>query len=134
MTLTVTNSDGQTDTKTVILLVYPIPANISIKPETINLRSHGTVTVFITLPEGYDVTGIDATTVHCEGITAEKCMFCDDDPLIFLAKFDRNNFANVPVGYAVELNVSGKFTHDGYFIDFKGSDVVTVVQNGMKNP
>lgn len=47
-----------------------IPADVEIKPETINLESNGKFKAFIKLPSPYDVNDIVTETVKCEGAEA----------------------------------------------------------------
>lgn len=47
-----------------------IEAEVSVKPETINLKSRGKFKAFITLPSSYSVNNIDVDTVECEGAQA----------------------------------------------------------------
>ena len=57
--LTLTDDDAGADTDTVLVTVNPIEATIDFDPNTLNLTSGGNwVTVYIELPEGYDVRNI----------------------------------------------------------------------------
>jgi len=47
---------------------FGIGATVDIYPKTLNLKSNGTfVTAYIELPEGYDVSDINVTTVFLDG-------------------------------------------------------------------
>lgn len=108
--------------------VFPriaIPANITIKPETLNLASKGEFTAFITLPEPYNITDINISTVVCEGAPAVNGMVADDNK--YIAKFDREDLIGVEPGPEVELTVTGKL-FDG--TAFEGSDTIRVIDKG----
>ena len=100
-----------------------IPATVVIKPETLNLKSKGLFTAFITLPEPYDIADIDISTVVCEGAPAVKGMVADDNK--YIAKFDRKDLrGDLPTGDEVEMTVTGKL-YDG--TSFEGSDTIRVI-------
>ena len=101
-----------------------IPANVVIKPETLNLKSKGKFTAFITLPDGYNVTDIDVSTVVCEGAYAVKGMVADDK---YIAKFNIQDLVGVEPGDAVTLTVRGKL-FDG--TPLGGSDTIRVIEKG----
>lgn len=99
-----------------------IEATVELKPETLNLASHGVFTAFITLPEGYDVADIDASTVQCEGASAVRGMIAGNT---FIAKFNREDLVDVSAGDEVTLTVTGTLI-DGTH-RFEGSDTIRVV-------
>jgi hypothetical protein len=94
---------------------------ITIKPETLNLKSKGKFTAFITLPEGYNVTDINISTVECEGAPADLKKKVDGDT--FIAKFKRQE-VNVTEGDEVTLTVTGEL-NDG--TPFEGNDTIRVI-------
>lgn len=99
-----------------------IPANVTIKPETLNLPSKGLFTAFITLPKPYNITDVNISTVVCEGAPAVQGMIADDNK--YMAKFDREDLVGVEPGDAVTLTVTGKL-YDG--TPFEGSDTIRVI-------
>ena len=104
-------------------IISAISANVTIKPETLNLKSKGVFTAFITLPEKYNVTGIDNTTVKCECAPAIDGVAADDK--MYIAKFEREVLATcVESGDVVELTVTGMLTTGE---TFKGSDTICVI-------
>lgn len=103
---------------------YKIPTTIDLKPETLNLKSKGVFTAFITLPEGYNVADIVINTVECEGAHAIKGIVDGDQ---YIAKFKIQDLVNVTTGDAVELTVSGELI-DGS--SYEGSDTVRVIAKG----
>src|SRR3989304_6350846 len=63
-----------------------IEAEVSIKPETINLKSKGKFKAFIELPSTYSVEDIDPDTVECNGAQAIDGKTDDHDR--FIATFE----------------------------------------------
>ena len=102
-----------------------ISANVTIKPETLNLASKGLFTAFITLPEPYNITDIDISTVVCEDAPAVKGIVADDNK--YIAKFNVQDLVGVDLGDAVTLTVTGKL-YDG--TPFEGSDTIRVIDKG----
>ena len=103
-----------------------ISANVTIKPETLNLASKGVFTAFIQLSEGYDVADINVSTVECEGAQAIREVGDSD---MFIAKFNRQDLIDVPTVDEVELTVTGEL-YDG--TPFEGSDTIRVIKKGGK--
>ena len=128
VTFTVTDDDGGVGTDTAIILVNPVPACVTIKPETLNLKGKGLFTAFIMLPEPYNIAGINISTVVCEGAAAVKGKVADDNK--YIAKFDRDDLVGVPTGDAVTLTVIGKVFYNGGEADFVGADTIRVIDKG----
>jgi len=99
-----------------------IPADVKIKPETLNLRSKGVITAFVELPEQYSIEDIDISTIECQGAPVIKAII-NKDTLIL--KFRRQDLQDIKPGDAVELLVTGQLI-DGSI--FEGSDVVRVIE------
>ena len=108
-----------------------IEAEVTIKPETFNLKSKGNFKAFITLPSPYSVNDIVTDTVVCEGATAIDGKV--DSVRRFVATF---NVQELDLGFdikvhkgrddkkvKVELTVSGELK-DG--TKFEGSDEVRI--------
>jgi hypothetical protein len=104
--------------------IGPIPANINIDPDTLNLKARGVFTAYITLPEGYSVEDIDVVSLECEGAHAIKTSI-EDDTLV--AKFDRKDLVGIETGDKVALTVTGSL-NDG--TPFEGSDTIRVISKG----
>jgi hypothetical protein len=114
------------------------PLFLDINPDTLNLKSRGSyITAYIELPEGYDVSNIDMSTVklNIEGseIYAEDLPFSIGDYNIngvqdIMVKFDRGlvqNACNVTGPIESSLNCKA---YDGTL--FVGSDVFLVIDKG----
>ena len=108
-----------------------IEAEVSIKPETINLKSKGKFKAFIELPSPYSVEDIDPETVECNG--AQAIDGKTDKHGRFIATF---NVQDLDLGFdsnarkgrddkkvKVTLTVSGELK-DG--TRFEGSDTVSI--------
>ncbi len=142
---------GTTDADTWKVNVKPITATINFDPNTLNLSSNEKwVTVYIELPEGYDVRQIDATTVRLNGIVpaitdekygwvkSEDSYITDEDKdgiLERMVKFDKTAVAAIlQVGDEVEVTVTGGVNFDnGHAIglaDFEGKDQIRVIDKG----
>ena len=106
-----------------------VQANVTIKPETLDLNSKGLFTAFITLPESYNIADIDISTVVCEGAPAVKGMVADDNK--YIAKFDREDLReDLPTGEEVKMRVTGKLYDE---TSFEGLDRIRVIAQGKGN-
>ena len=139
-----------------VLVLTALPAasgieaeTVDINPKTLNLKSNGTwITVYIELPEGYDVEDINVSTVLLENIvpaeTNPKYGFAKN-PVIkdrdgdgipeLMVKFDRqavidcilpklNHMAPPPAKNYVDLKITGKLI-DG--TEFYGIGTIRVI-------
>ncbi len=100
----------------------PLTAGVIIKPETINLKSHGVFTAFITPPVGYGPAEIDINTVQCVGCRVKSY---EVTPVILTAKFNVDDIMGIAPGPAVEFLLTGQLT-DG--TPFSGVDTVNVIE------
>jgi tetratricopeptide (TPR) repeat protein len=98
-----------------------VDADITIKPETLDLANEGIFTAFIKLPEGYDVNDIDLNTVYCEGALAIRGLISESDTDTYIVEFSIHDLVYLPVGNAVMLTVTGELA-DGTL--FEGSTTV----------
>jgi len=114
-----------------------VQAAIDFDPDTLNLKSKGkVVTVYIELPEGYDVEEIDISTIMLNGIVPALAHPTDvgdydsDGVLDLMVKFDRSNVQDMlEPGNEVEIELSGQLT-DG--TSFEGADTIRVIAKGKK--
>jgi len=109
-----------------------VEADVEIKPETLNLSSHGRwVMAFIELPEDYHAADIDPDSVMLNGVVpAEKSRIGDHDRdgvFELMVKFDRRHTASLlEPGDAVEIAVTGLV--EG--LRFGGVDAIRVISRG----
>ena len=111
---------------------FTLNATVDIKPETINLNREGRwITVHIALPEGYNVSDIDTSTILLEDMFSPEWTNIESGML--MAKFDSSALINYLWSKLyhmggnrvfIELTVTGKLV-DGTL--FAGSDTVTIM-------
>ncbi len=126
-------SNGGTDAFLVKYMV-PVPATVDIKPDNLNLRSHGRwVTCYIEVLEGFDVYDIDISTIRVNDIVPAEAHPSsigdrDEDGLPdLMVKFGRQDvIALLHPGENVCLNVSGEVGDHR----FSGSDCVRTMGPG----
>ena len=110
------------DARCAILRPAPTPtgitATVQIKPEVINLSSRGVFTAFVNLPEGYDASNIDASSIQCGGASVTRVVATGNGKLV--VKFNRQDLTGVGTGGAT-LTVSGRFSDGTQVV---GSDTV----------
>lgn len=124
------------------IVAQKIDATVKIKPETLNLKGHGVITVFITEFSDplYNVSNIDCATInlHVEGgggfVVPIRC-FIDDG--VFVAKFDGSSVAGLilttlghmqptpPPKAEYPKSIVVKGTVNG--VDFEGSDQIRII-------
>ncbi len=127
----VSNKDNQSEyVNFTVEYFFPVQT-IRIRPKTLNLASKGVFTAFITLPEDYNVTNINISTVKCEGAPAVRGMVSEEDNGTYIVKFNRQDLVNVSTGDAVELTVTGKL-NDGRL--FEGNDTIRVIDKRGLGP
>ena len=105
-----------------------LEGTVEIRPETLNLKSHGRwITVYIIPPQGYGAEDIDISTVKLDdgSIDAEWGRVQDG---VLMVKFSRSEVANaLSPGGEVEIKVTYEF-RDG--TQFKGHDTVRAINPG----
>lgn len=100
-----------------------IPANVTIKPETLNRYSNGKFSAFIQLSEPYKIEDIDIQTVVCEGASVTNGVI-EEGFLVLNLKFNRQDLIGIEPGESIEFTVTGDLT-DG--TKFKGTDNIRVI-------
>jgi hypothetical protein len=94
---------------------------VRIEPETLNLKSKGVFTAFITLPEGYDVADININSVSCEGAPAIRANIANDTLEV---KFSREDLMGVDTGDEVSFTVTGSLSNG---TPFSGTDTIRII-------
>ncbi len=153
VTLTVTDDDGGIELDQFTVTVNPIVATVDFGPDTLNLNSRGKwVTAYIELPDGYDVSKIDAGSVvlndEVKAVTDQELDFVinedeyitDDDENGIperMVKFSRTDVGDLlKVGDAVKVTISGKVWYDNGidagFASFEAIDTERVMESPKK--
>jgi len=114
-----------------------LPATIDIDPDTLELSSQGEmITCYIELPEGFDVSAIDVSTILMDDTVYAKLQpikIADHDGDFIpdlMVKFDRQAVINYLVSIGVQPNDEVELTLTGDLTDgisFKGSDIIRVI-------
>jgi uncharacterized repeat protein (TIGR01451 family) len=115
----------------------PVSAKIVIKPTTLNLKSNGVFTVYVTL------SGIEGTppadqrnkpridynnsSLTCGGADFIRASVSNKDGGTLIAKFHRSDLENITSGNGVKINCSGTFVVNGKPIAIEGSDTIRVI-------
>lgn len=114
-----------------IIELPPIPATISIDPQTLNLKSKGKwITCRIGLPEDYDVHDIDVSTIMLNGVVRAQSRPIGIGDTGLMVKFSRSAVqALLTPDEETELTVTGALS-DGRL--FEGTDTIRVINPGKK--
>ncbi len=106
----------------------PIPADVNIEPDTLNLRSMGNwLTCQIRLPEAYNVADIDPNSVFLEGIVSADSLQINNNAAV--VKFSRSQVQSILTIGENELTLTGELL-DGTI--FEGIDTIRVINKGSK--
>lgn len=114
---------------------FALLATVDIDANTLNLKSKGKwITVYIELPEGYDVADIDVSSIFLnDSVPAEEKPNSigdyDDDGIIdLMVKFNRDSVISLlEMGDEVEITISGEL-NDGR--QFEGKNTIKVIKKG----
>ena len=153
VTLNITDDDGGIGQDQLTVTVLPIVATVDFDPDTLNLGSGGEwITAYIELPDGYDVAGINASSVLLNGavsaVTDPKYGFVKDKSEYLMdrdgdgipermLKFDRGTVEGIlKAGDQVTVTFTGKVEYeneiDSGMASFEGSDVIKVIEKDSK--
>lgn len=131
-----------------------IEAEVYLSPDTLNLKSGGKwVTAYIELPEGYDVSRIDISSVFLNGavsaVTNPKYDFVTDRSEYLtdfdfdgiserMVKFDRGEVESIlEAGDKVRITFTGSVKYSNGvssgMVDFEGSTVIKVIEPDKKD-
>ncbi len=103
------------------------PVEIRIEPETVNLKSKGVLTAFITVPVGFDVRDWGISDLKCQDapmITGSV----SKDGRTYIAKFRTQDLTKAIAGKAVTFKVEGLFKKGSEQAQLLGFDVVRVIK------
>ena len=112
-------------------IAFTLSATVDIEPDTINLNMHGRwITAYISLPEGYNVSDINRSSILLEGqfspdwsnIELDRLMAKFDTALVIPYLWDR--LTHMGSKASIELTVTGELTNG---TPFTGSDTVTIM-------
>jgi parallel beta-helix repeat protein len=108
-----------------------ILVDLNTDPDTLNLKSRGRwITAYITLPEGFDASDIEFSTISLgDGTFEVGGEYGEFESNLYTAKFDRSELEDMigAPNEALELTVTGELT-DG--TPFTGSDTIRVICPG----
>jgi len=111
---------------------FAIAATVDIKPDTLNLNRHGRwITAFVCLPEGYNVSDIDVSTILLQNmfepewgsIEGDSLMIKFDASMVTTYLWDRLNHMGLGRAH-IELTITGQLM-DG--TDFEGTDTIVIM-------
>jgi peptidoglycan/xylan/chitin deacetylase (PgdA/CDA1 family) len=108
-------------------------SSVRIEPRTLNLDSQGVFTVFVQLPQGYDVRGVDVSSLTCESARALSGTVSNAAGATYVAKFKKQDLADMSNGESVMLRVTGQVAHNGALVHFEGRDAVRITGNTGKS-
>jgi len=106
----------------------PIPADVNIEPDTLNLQSKGNwLTCRIRLPEDYNVADIDPNSIFLEGIISADSLQINNNAAV--VKFSRSEVQSILSIGENEITITGELL-DGTV--FEGTDTIRVISKGNK--
>lgn len=112
----------------------PLSVKLSIKPTTLNLKSRGVFTVFVSLDGISDNDNaikprIDyaSSSLTCGEADLIRASVSNKDGGTLIAKFHRYDLENVTSGDGVKINCSGTLVVNGEEIAIEGSDTIRVI-------
>lgn len=109
-----------------------IEAQIRIKPRVLNLYSHGRfVFCTIRLPDGYDVTDIDRSSILLQNEIEPRRVFISQRYRCAFAIFNRTDLQPILSPGRVELSLTGRLT-DGPL--FEGTNYIWVIKPLRRPP
>ncbi|HZK30636.1 MAG TPA: DUF11 domain-containing protein [Methanoregula sp.] len=115
----------------------PLASKLVIRPTTLNLKSKGVFTVYVTLtgtgfrPAGHwsKTPGIDYanSSLACNGADLVRTTASDKEGRTLIAKFHRADLENVTTGDGVKVTCSGMLAVNGTTIPVEGNATIRVI-------
>jgi len=131
------NAIVQFNTTDIIIPDLPVSANLVIRPTTLNLKSKGVFTVYVSLNgtswmsqnEKTKKPRIDYSNsiLTCGEAEMIRASVSNKDGGTIIAKFHRQELENVTSGNGVMINCSGTLSVNGADILVEGSDTIRVI-------
>ena len=108
---------------------------IDFDPDTLNLKSKGNfVTVYIELPEGFDVNQIDISSILLNDSVPSLAKpteindYDRDGIADLMVKFERNKVQSILIPGETMMILTGRVLHDNKYLDFRGDDIIKVIK------
>jgi len=115
----------------------PLSVNLAIRPTSLNLKSKGVFTVFVTLNRGNSEfpfyinkkSRVDFanSSLTCSGAEMISAGMTNTDGGTLIAKFHRQDLENVTSGAGVPITCSGTLSVNGKSVNIEGSDTIRVI-------
>jgi conserved repeat domain len=117
---------GMEASATITVETRPVlEVEVRIEPETLNLRSHGVFTAFITFPSGSLTRETEVEEITCAGASSIRSPTVAGQTLI--VKFARQDFEGIEPGDSVSLTCTGTLETEDGDQPFQGSDTIRVI-------
>jgi len=122
-----------------------VSANLVIKPTTLNLKSKGVFTVYVSLTGPGLIPAADErkkpridyanSSLTCSGAELVRASASGKDGGTLIAKFHRQDLENVSAVEGLRINCSGTLAVNGMIIPVKGNDTIRVIgeKRGLDN-
>jgi uncharacterized repeat protein (TIGR01451 family) len=127
----------QFNTTDIITPGSPKSGNLTIRPNTLNLKSNGVFTVYVTLsgfaemaPDGNNKPRIDYdnSSLTCSGADMVRASESNKGGGTLIAKFHRQDLENVTADNGVQVNCSGTLSVNGETINVAGYNTIRVIE------
>jgi uncharacterized repeat protein (TIGR01451 family) len=110
-----------------------VKLDVTIKPETLNLKSRGVFTVFIRFSEETtDFDFGDLSSLECNGAKPTKLHITQKDGGTLMAKYRRQDLVDVVAGDQVPITCEVTISTDGGDVKFAGTDTLRVIGEKKK--
>ena len=108
----------------------PISVEVRIVPRTVNLQSKGKwINAFLWLPEDYNVTDIDSSSVLLEDEVEPQWVWFDEEEQVAMVRFSWEEVRDILTIGEVGLTITGQLTNGTVF---EAKDVIIVINKGSR--